>query len=458
MAAMGSDRAYVILDELGETEYANYPEQMEKMQLWVDGLTTEEWTETLYTTWLYTFEPLLAEPGDGYPQFMQSEAWLDKQLNTSLGSWAELKHDTILYAKQVYAELGGGGGAPQPLPARGYVEPVPEFYARLEALTTMTLEGLQERSLLSEQDLNSLMRLQSLAAALQVMAEKELRGEPLTEEEHHLIRFYGGELEHLTMAAADREDEDPAAQPVMDEEPQAAVIADVATAPDPDQDGNPNPVVLEEAVGRINEIYAVVPLINEDGTIQLQVAKGGVFSYYEFTWPAEDRLTDEKWRTMLDEGEAPPLPEWTDSFFTNATEYAAFQQTIYNLQRAISQAYWYLDAGTFYGVSETVAAQFAAEFDALREAKQFMGRQWIHASYRSFDIQAEDLVVVAVRETWEDRLYAFQEMPGDAEPLSDPVGQRGPYTLDVTYTLERVFEQWLVTNVVYNNEPPTWEE
>jgi hypothetical protein len=306
--------------------------------------------------------------------------------------------------------------------------------------------------------LNSLMRLQSLAAALQVMAEKELRGEPLTEEEHHLIRFYGGELEHLTMAAADREDEDPAAQPVMDEEPQAAVIADVATAPDPDQDGNPNPVVLEEAVGRINEIYAVVPLINEDGTIQLQVAKGGVFAYYEFTWPADDRLTDEKWRTMLDEGEAPPLPEWTDSFFTSATEYAAFQQTIYNLQRAVSSAYWYLDAGTFYGVSESVADQFAAEFDALREAKQFMGRQWIHASYRSFDIQAEDLVVVTVRETWEDKLYSFQEMPGDAEPLSDPVGRRGPYTLDVTYTLERQDDQWLITNVVYNNEPPAWEE
>jgi hypothetical protein len=132
MAAMGSDRAYAILDELGETAYANYPEQMEKMQTWTDGLTTDEWTETLYTTWLYTFEPLLAEPGEGYPQFMQSEAWLDKQLNTSLGSWAELKHDTILYAKQVYAELGGGGGInPLPLPkARGYVEPVPEFFAR----------------------------------------------------------------------------------------------------------------------------------------------------------------------------------------------------------------------------------------------------------------------------------------------------------------------------------------
>ena len=46
---------------------------------------------------------------------MQSDAWLDKQLNTSLGSWTELKHDTILYAKQAYAEMGAGGHFP-PLP------------------------------------------------------------------------------------------------------------------------------------------------------------------------------------------------------------------------------------------------------------------------------------------------------------------------------------------------------
>jgi hypothetical protein len=82
---------------------------------------------------------------------------------------------------------------------------VPQFFARLEALTAMTYEGLASRGLLNEQDEDSLRRLETLAAALRVMAEKELRGEPLTEEEHHLIRFYGGELEHLTMAAADRE-------------------------------------------------------------------------------------------------------------------------------------------------------------------------------------------------------------------------------------------------------------
>jgi hypothetical protein len=428
------------------------------MRIWVSDLTVEEWTETLYTTWLYTFEPLLEVPGAGYPQFMQSNAWLDKQLNTSLGSWAELKHDTILYAKQVYAELGAGGsGAPEPVLAQGYVEPVPAFFARLEALTTMTLEGLDSRGLLDDQDRDSLGRIQQLAAAFKVMAEKELRGEPLAEEEQTLIRFYGGELEHLVMASADTDAE--GGIPVMDEEPQAAVIADVATAPDPDGDGIPNPAVLEEAVGRINELYAVVPLVLSDGSIRLQVAKGGVFSYYEFEWPAEDRLTDEAWREMLDEGTAPPVPEWTASFMTDETEEESLRQGLYNFQRNLSLAYWDLDTSwALNSASDEVKDQFQAEMEALRAEGHYIGHQFVHADYRSFDLQSETVAVVTVRETWQDLLYQIIDGPGDTGTPSDPIGRRGPYTLDVTYTLERGEYGWNVTRVVYANEPPGWSE
>jgi hypothetical protein len=230
-AAMGSERAYELLDEMGETRYDRYPEQMQKMRNWMSSLSVTEWTETLYNAWLYTFFPLIEVRGEGYPAFMQSSAWQDKQLNTALGSWAELKHDTILYAKQVYAELGGGGAPPPPEPPKGYVEPVPQFFARLVALTAMTRQGLDSRGLLSELDKTSLDTLETLARSLQTMAEKELRGEPLTEDEYTTIRFYGGQLENLTMAAADSDMEDPYAVRSMDEEPQAAVIADVATNP-----------------------------------------------------------------------------------------------------------------------------------------------------------------------------------------------------------------------------------
>lgn len=96
-------------------------------------------------------------------------------------------------------------------------------------------------------------------------------------------------------------------------------------------------------------------------------------------------------------------------------------------------------------------------FAALAAERQFIGRQWLNASYRSFDLQAEDRAVVTVRESWQDTLYEYAGEPGDAEPLGEPAGRRGPYALDVTYTLAYEEGRWLVTRVVYANEPPPWE-
>jgi hypothetical protein len=454
-AAMGSARAYQHLDAMGETDYAGYDAQMDKVRIWLSGLTVEEWTETLYNSWLYAFQPLLDVPGNGYPAFMTSMAWVDKQLNTVMGSFAELKHDTILYAKQVYAELGGGPPPPPPAPPRGYVEPVPEFYARLAALTEMTRVGLAKRGLLVEQDEASLERLGELVRSFQTMAEKELRGEPLTEQEHETIRFYGGELEHLTMASADTpgESEDGAAQVMPEEEPQAAVIADVATDPDPDGDGMPNPVVLELGVGRIDHLHAVVPLIEEDGSITLQVAKGGVFSYYEFEWPADDRLSDEQWREMLDADEAPPRPTWIGSFYVEEGEHTALRKGVSSFQETLVNALWYLEASRLAEV-EGRGLELASRVETLQAEQRYEGRTLRAVDFRSFDRQAEELAVVTVRETWQDALYEGPGPTYDAEPIAE----RGPYALDVSYTLERgEHGRWRVVRAVSANEPPEWQ-
>jgi hypothetical protein len=448
-AAMGSERAYQILDQMGETKYENYTSQMEKMRQWLASLKVSDWTETLYNTWLYTFFPLLAVPEKAAPSFMQSPAWIDKQLNTVLGSWTELKHDTILYAKQAYAELGGGPPPPPPVPPKGYVEPVPYFYARLEALTAMTRTGLSERGLLSEQDDQNLARLEDLVGALQTIAEKELRGEPLTDEEYERIRFYGGELEHLTMAAADTPNtEDPNAPKFMEEEPQAAVVADVATDPG----AAAGPAVLEEGVGRVNPIYVVVPLVGADGVHPFQVAKGGVFSQFEFPWPAGDRLTDEKWREMLDQGKAPPLADWTSSFITQEGEYVNLTRAVFQFQQMLTGAYWDLGYGGM--PQDPVLAPFLAELQSLANAKQYQGHQLINSQFRSFDLQSATKAVVTVRETWQDKLYQFS---GDyANYDEQPSATRGPYPLDATYTLENQDGFWRATNVVYANQPPGW--
>lgn len=466
-AAMGSERAYALLEEMGDPQYLNYTSQLEKMRAWTSSLTVEDWTETVYNTWLYTFYPLLDVPGGGYPAFMRSTAWLDKQLHTCLGSWAELKHDTILYAKQTYAEMGAGWfpTPPDPLPARGYVEPVPEFYARLAALAAMTREGLASRSLLGAQDADSLSRIETLALELKEMAEKQLSGVPLTEAEHERIRFYGGELEHLVMASADAPKGEPYAIPYMDEDPQAAIIADVATDPAPMGMSFSGPAVLQVGVGRINELHVVVPLVEADGSLRLQVAKGGIFSYYEFPWPAQDRLTDEKWQAMLDAGTAPAPPAWIASFYTPAGEYHALQSALYAFQRGWVSAAFYLDtqyvASDYRQLARGAALDFiSAEIAALRAQKRFEGRQWVGTDYRSFDLQSADRAVVTVRETWQDTLYAYSLAEHPAVTLEESdmreLGQRGPYTLDVTYTLERSGENWVVTRIVIANARPAW--
>ena len=162
----------------------------------------------------------------------------------------------------------------------------------------MTREGLQARGLIAERDAQSLQLMEILALNLKTISEKELQNQALTDEEYELIRSFGGQLEHFWMETL--RDQEGGRSALLNNNP-AMLVADVATAP-PD-------LVLEEGNGYIHSIYAVVPV---DG--KLRIVKGGVYSHYEFTWPASDRLTDEKWRGMLENKQAPPAPEWTRAF------------------------------------------------------------------------------------------------------------------------------------------------
>jgi len=296
-AAMGSNEALNILDSIGETKYENYPENMAKMREYVSELKRETWTQNLYWGWMYSLFPLTKEKPEGYPSFMRNSAWTRKELNTFLGSWTELKHDTILYAKQVYAEMGGEDFENKD--DRGYVEPNPYVYARLASLLKMTSDGLSARGLLSDKNKESLDRMEQLALYLKAISEKELNNIPLTDKEYDLIRSYGGQLEHFWIETLDDEDINAGAK--LDRSP-AAIVADVAT-------NAPGGVVLQEGTGYVYEIFVVVPINGG-----LRIARGGVYSYYEFPWPMSDRLTNSKWRKMLESDKAPEMPKWTEVF------------------------------------------------------------------------------------------------------------------------------------------------
>jgi len=307
-AALGSDTALAILEEQGETEYGGYVENMTQLRTILKDASQESWTTSLYSSWLYTLMPLLEEKGEGYPSYMTSEEWAKKSLETFAGSFTELKHDTVLYAKQMIAEMGGGPS--EVIDDRGYVEPEPEVYHRFMLLAQQTREGLSGFGLLGSEDVENLSRLEELARRLMVISNKELQDEVLTDEEYDLIREYGGTLEHFWIEAVeDRTDAD-----YLDpQEIPASLVTDIAT--------DPNGRVLQIGNAKPAEILVIVPV---DGT--LRIASGVVYNFYQFEQPIGERLTDTEWRQKTGEwagedgwfhrDETLEKPWWTESYWS----------------------------------------------------------------------------------------------------------------------------------------------
>lgn len=297
MAVFGSDQAKEIIKEQGDDQYSDYQKKFAQLEQEINQYDQEDWTANLYNNWLYSLQALLTDYNDGYPTFMKTSSWEDKQLNTALASWVELRHDTILYVKQSYtmAELGSGG-IPE---VAGYVEPVPEFYTRLFNLTELTNQGLS--SLIPKDQYEelgtgyALDRFASMIDKLITITSKELDNEPLDGVEYNYIAEFGSMSRDLIETISGGEIDEDVLKSVM--------IADVHT------EGNVE-LVLEEGVGYIKTILVAYKL--PDDRILIGVGPG--FSYYEFKQSMENRLTDEAWRTMLESGNHPDQPGWVNSF------------------------------------------------------------------------------------------------------------------------------------------------
>jgi Protein of unknown function (DUF3160) len=288
-ASFGSDFAYGVQEDSGATAYANYDSQLDAMRQAIADRPPQDWGSTVYDAWLYALEPMFAPHDDTFPDFMRTQAWAAKAQQAGLGSYAELKHDTILYTKQAVAE--GGDSLPIP-PRRNWVEPEPVAFGRLAAVAELLRSGLDDRDLLTREQSGLLRDVEDLFLFFEGLARDELAGAPISDKDNERLTYIGGELESLWWRTSDQT---PSGAPSADED--AAVIADIASGPDG---------VLEIGTGRIDRIYVLVP--DDEGTFQ--VAVGGVYSYYEFTGSSGERLTDEEWRQMLDDGTAPDRPTW----------------------------------------------------------------------------------------------------------------------------------------------------
>ncbi|WP_048044755.1 DUF3160 domain-containing protein [Methanosarcina mazei] len=286
MDLLGSERAREHLRNMGIAESEVYKTRHLSLETEFGAFNEDDWNKNLYWAQLYALKPLFTRYPEGYPTFMQTEAWEDKQLNTALASWTELRHDTILYAKQTYFL-----GAPQiqeEKPVEGYVEPVPEFYARMLALTKMAHNGLAEMEVLDEQSDKDFTTLENTLEKLLEISIKELEDKELTDAEYKFIRNFGQNIS-------------PMLENVDIKSQSSILVADVHTGP--------GGSVLEEGTGKLD--LMIVAYKQPDGRIVL--GTGPVMSYYEFWQPSGERLTDEEWRKMLNDN-PPERPEWVSSF------------------------------------------------------------------------------------------------------------------------------------------------
>lgn len=311
MGILGSDRAYDLLidDYKVKSQWPAYPDEFAKLKDKFSKIPEDKWRSNMYYGWLWTLKSLLTPFEQGFPSFMTNTAWKDKSLNTALGSWAELRHDTILYGKQSGAECGGGEAPPV---IRSYVEPNVELYERLLWLTRYSRENLTQRDILPEDLQNRMQAFEDLLSFLTKCSIKELKNEELSKEEYDTLLTYGGTLEYLTSSMA--ENGMRWFEITSDTDKNMAVIADVHTVP-----GS----YLEEGVGPAAQMFVVVPIGGK-----LYLTRGAIFSYYEFV--SAQRLTDEEWQKMLKENRQPQQPGWTKSFREGEKEEIPVPREPYN--------------------------------------------------------------------------------------------------------------------------------
>ncbi|GEM_PF-1225286 len=293
-AALGSDLALKIAqDTTNISEYPSYTKELEKLRQ-----ADEDTYPCISSAWLSMIKTLLKQDGEGMPSFMQSEAWAVKKLNTFMGSYTELKHDTVLYHKEPWGGLGADSEILN-VDDRGYVEPEADLYRRCAVLTETAISGLSSFGMLEEKDRANLQYLADTARKLQTISEKELRNELPTDEEFQFIRTGYAVFLYDIWYAAEIEP-NPGTSTMTSDHP-AALITDIAVSTETGD-------CLELAEGYPMEIYVIVSVEGKP-----RIAKGAVYSYYEFEYPADRRLNDDEWREMLKDGRvtAKDTAEWT---------------------------------------------------------------------------------------------------------------------------------------------------
>lgn len=294
---------------LSNTSYAS---GLAKTRTLVDAHDADYWDSSLYTTWLSALRTLspTAEALAEQPAVFSTRAGQTRILNTQLASWAELRHDTILYVKQSYT-----AGPTCEFPD-AYVDPYPELYARLARFAERLGELVADlpdsasspaiRMRLDEWVMNFVTAM----GYLERMAENQRTGTPHDAELMEFINAAVSWTEQPICGAVTysqlsgwylRLFFDPIQG--FEDDP---TIADVHTQPF-DEGGNEVGKVLHVGTGRARLLGITVETCSGPRAYVGLVSSFG--QVVEENW---NRLTDPEWLERIDASDFPDPPWMTD--------------------------------------------------------------------------------------------------------------------------------------------------
>ena len=293
-AALGNSSAADLLAGDLQT-YPAYPQALHQVRVLVDQHEPGYWTGSLFTSWLGALRA--ASPGWGAaanpqaPPIVATEAWSKRILQMQLASWAELRHDNLLYAKQSYT------GIPVCEFPDAYVEPIPALWRALADFGNRGAALVAELGLASGSSAAAYFAtLASTATMLEAMARQQEQGVAFTAEQMAFInQAVEMKSESVVCATIQRPagwypnlfyDRDSADE-------QDTIVADVHTQP-ADEAGN--------MVGKVLHVGTGFPrlLVVTFNTCAGPRAYAGVVSAYHETVTKDfDRLTDQRWTEQI---------------------------------------------------------------------------------------------------------------------------------------------------------------
>ncbi|KAJ8530361.1 hypothetical protein ON010_g14550 [Phytophthora cinnamomi] len=248
---------------------------------------------SISTLWLRALRAL-SRPSPNDASTFHSGTWERRQMNTQIASFTQLRHDTVLYAKQSYT-CGTRCEYPD-----GMVDPYPVFWQRmrelaLRARTIAKSTGMEYRSQV----------LTDFASTMEILEDISIRQathEQLTDKEVEFMKSvmeerrgsggtqYNGWYPRLFYKSR------------QDSGERDVLVVDVHTDSRSVEHGDPG-CVLHLGVGDPVVAFFVVNDV---------VYAGPVFSSYEFLKPIDVRLTDEEFQAKL------PLmraPQWAQQSY-----------------------------------------------------------------------------------------------------------------------------------------------